>query len=132
MNNNLHGRFGYGEGVHCDEKELSTAIDYIQQWIEKNPSEGELGQTWLDKLLQNAAVKGGEEVATVQAEGFEEGNSMITPDGSDPIEEIPTQSQYAYEEYTDSQEVLLSDFLDEKNKENLGTCTYILTKICRK
>lgn len=52
MNTKMHGRFGYGDDVCCDDvEERSYAASVLKEWIEKNPSEGILAQTWVDKLV---------------------------------------------------------------------------------
>lgn len=66
MNNKLHGRFGYGGNFVCEVKEIPTAMAYIQKWIGKNPSEGVLAQTWLDKFKALDPV----ETVDANAEGY--------------------------------------------------------------
>lgn len=50
LNTKLHSRFGFGDDFNCDVEEVPNAIDHLKKWIEKNPVEGVLAQTWLEKI----------------------------------------------------------------------------------
>lgn len=129
LNNRLHGRFGYGDDVHCDDKEEITILtDYIQQWIGKNPSEGELARTWLNKFakLKLGTPKGFMIWLIVAI--LQTGKELEY----DPIEEIGLEqtqqsTQYSYDEFSNSQLLLVSDVLDGDSMAKHAGIHYMLT-----
>lgn len=137
LNNRLHGRFGYGDDVHCDDKEeIAILTDYIQQWIGKNPLEALLAQTWLNKLSNlNLETPKGIMIRLivdmlVDMQILVPGSEELPKSAiiqtckeleDDPIEEIGLEqtqqsTQYSYDEFSNSQLLLVSDVLDGNSK----------------